>query len=164
MTAVTGAAELLLAHGLFPEFPSLGVLACILLAGGAVFALVASRRSKHVAGDADPSATTVGTSPGTSWLRIPVVTAIACGLAVPLWLVPGINVIASLVLMPGWIGLWMLLMSGVLPDHSEPISFVVMAAVSWVVWTASALIIARVVSSFRTDAPGDSTITSIRYH
>lgn len=164
-TAVSTSAALLLAHSLFPEFPSLGVLLLVLLAGGAGFAFIASRRSGHVAGATDPSAVTDAvTTPGTSWLRIPLVTAIVSGLAALFSLVPGIGVIASIVLMPGWIVLWMLFMGDVLEDNLDIVSVVVMAVVSWVVWTASAMIIARVVASFRGDTPSDSTITSIRYH
>jgi hypothetical protein len=162
---VTRSADLLLAHGLFPEFPSLGVLLLILLVGGAGFACLATRRSTHLAGDGAPSEETgIVASSGKSWLRIPVVTLVACGVAAPLWLVPGIGVIAGIVLMPGWIVLWILVMTHVLPDHSETMSFVMMAAVSWVVWTASAMTIARIVAALRGDPPSHSTITSTRYH
>src|SRR5438093_9329172 len=131
---------LVLAHALYPEFPSLAVLLLIVLAVGSLIAVAAWKWRPGL-----PTAE----SSSRLW-RVPVVAFVACAIAVPVSFMPGLDLLGSVVLMPGFMLCWPLGFQGLIPDNvGWSTAIMVIGGFSWGFWTMAGLIISKIAGRFR---------------
>jgi hypothetical protein len=142
--------DFLLAHALFPEFPSISALLLIVVVVGGLVAALAWRwraRAARVEASAWP------------W-QVPVVAFIVCALAVPLSFMPLLDLLGSGILLPGYLLLWILAFRNVLPENAGVGTAIIIAGgFSWALWTAVGLIISSAINRFRGGATTDLDIS-----
>lgn len=128
---------LLVAHELYPEFPPLLVVLALVLVGGGALALMASKRRAR---DGE----------GGSLWRVPAIAFVACVLATGLSFLPPLDVIGSIILMPGFALFFTLAFADVISDNTGFATAIIISGLaSWAFWTASGLVILKIVGTVR---------------
>jgi hypothetical protein len=123
---------LLVAHELYPEFPPFFVVLALVIVVGGVLAVAGSKsRAREAEG-------------GSFW-RVPAIAFVACVLATGLSFLPPLDVIGSIILMPGFMLFWTLALQDVIPDNAGFATMIIVSGfASWAFWTGSALVILNI--------------------